>query len=79
MKVAAIHVGSWVVAITKQLDLIKWGIDGDTVKPYPPNSPEVLTQLKYLSSCKTHKDDRFYILQVFSNGQMRTDEYIEGN
>jgi hypothetical protein len=66
-------VGVWVAAVTPQLDLIKWGKDGDTEYPYPTRR-QAVNQAQYLCSTDTHRDDRFYLLKVFDNGQMRTDE-----
>ncbi len=67
------EVGCWVACCTPELDFIKWGIDGDTIYPYPTYE-EALDQAKYLKEHPCHKTDKFYILVMFENGQMRTDE-----
>ena len=69
------HVGTWVFAVTPQQEFMKWGKDGDTVFPYPPDDEEALAQAKYLSECPLHKTDIIFILHVFNNGQMKQFEY----
>jgi len=69
------QVGFWVVAVSTSMDLIKWGKDGGTELPFKSYN-DAENQCKALSETKTHKFDRFYILNVFPNGQMRTDEVI---
>lgn len=64
-------VGYWVMEGTS--DLCKWGKDGDTEYPFD-DKYEAARQAKYI-----HDDyggqQRVYILTVFSNGQMLTEEY----
>jgi hypothetical protein len=68
------HVGSWIAACTPQQDLIKWGQRGDTKFPFKPGDLELQRQLLFLTKSPVHKEDRFYVLDVFSNGQMKTSE-----
>lgn len=72
-RVAPKLVGCWVVGVSPQQDLMKWGRDGDTEYPYGTRE-EALEQANYLKESIGHEEDRFYILNVFENGQMRTDE-----
>jgi len=65
-------VGYWAVQVTPQMDLIKWGHDGDTVKPYK-TSNQALAQLKFL--CKQEPNCNYYMLKLFDNGQMKTFDY----
>lgn len=69
------HVGTWVLAVMQDGEITKWGKDGDTIFPYPPNDRQAVKQAKYLTGSKTHKDDRFYILHIFNNGQMKQFEF----
>lgn len=65
------HVGTWVAACTKEGELIRWGKDGDTVFPYPPDDKEAKKQAKYVANSKIHREDSIYIIHVFDNGQMK--------
>jgi len=67
-----LHVGTWVVCCTPEGDLIKWGKDGDTEFPFPPDDKDAQKQLNFLLNSKLHAKDVFYILHVFSNGQIKT-------
>src|SRR5262245_13539573 len=42
------HVGTWVLAVLDCNELVKWGKDGDTEFPYPPDDQEAVEQAKYL-------------------------------
>jgi len=61
--------GYWAIQITPQLDMIKFGLDGDN--KFPHKRPR-----EALTTCRNLKlqepDCRYYILRVFSNGQMKT-------
>lgn len=67
------QVGFWACAATASMDLIKWGQNGGVENPYK-SYQEAEDQCRALAETKTHKFDRFYILNVFSNGRIRTDE-----
>lgn len=62
-------VGFWVEGVTPQSDIIKWGKDGDTVRPYA-NRKQAEDQVKYLKESKDQYD-RLYIVEMFSNGQCK--------
>lgn len=62
------HVGTWVVACTAGGELIKWGQDGDTEFPYPPDDVEAKQQAHDLAK---ESNDAIYIVHVFNNGQMK--------
>lgn len=66
-------VGVWVMACTPEQDLIHWGNDGDTEFPYS-TVEEAASQARYLVSSPNHENDRIYLVRVFSNGQIRTEE-----
>lgn len=68
-------VGTWVLACTPQGELIKWGKDGDTVMPYPPDDKDAVDQARHVAADGAHKDDTLYILHVFDNGQMKQFEF----
>ncbi len=65
-----VHVGTWVVMAPY---LTKYGLDGDSEFPYPPDDREALEQAKYLYD--SDRSSEIYLLHVFNNGQMRTFEY----
>jgi len=69
-------VGIWVMAALrgKNLpELTKWGLDGDTEFPYPPDQEaEAVAQAKFV---RDQAHGRIYILHVFDNGQMKQYEY----
>jgi len=65
-------VGYWAVQVTPQMDLIKFGQDGDTIVPYK-RPGAAMAQLRYLK--REEPDCRYYILRVFDNGQMKTFDY----
>ncbi len=69
------HVGTWVFACTPGGEFIKWGKDGDTVYPYPPDNKEAQLQARFLAESSIHKEDTIYILHVFDNGQMKQYSY----
>jgi hypothetical protein len=55
-------------------DLMKWGRDGDTVEPFL-SKEEAVEQARYLMGSKQEAgDSRFYVLTVFTNGQVLTEE-----
>ena len=66
------HVGTWVVAVTREQDLIKWGRGGDTVYPHGPDERNALQCVRHLMASPLHREDVFYLLRVFDNGQMLT-------
>ena len=69
-------VGVWILAVTPQQELIKWGLNGDTVFPFPPEDETIVRKCAdNLQKSDTHKDDVFYILHVFDNGQMKQFTY----
>lgn len=68
-------VGIWVVGITPEQDMITWGIDGDSIYPFP-NNKDAEDQVSYLMSSITHKNDRFYLMHVFNNGQIKLYETV---
>lgn len=65
------HVGTWVIGITNDGEMMKWGRGGGTEFPYGPRSKEPEEQARYLSKGEIHADDTFYIVHVFDNGQMK--------
>lgn len=65
-------VGFWVVD-TADSELIKWGKGGDTEFPYE-TEVEALDQAAFLQ--QQNDDAKLWLLKVFSNGQIRTIEYI---
>lgn len=75
MRTGPSPVGVWVVACTPSCELLKWGRSGDTGEPYP-TTEAALRQAEALAGSPRHKDDTFYFLNVFSNGQIRTDECL---
>ncbi len=66
-------VGWWAVEVTPQQDLIKFGQDGDTVRPYK-TAEEAMDQIEYLKENELDDKCRYYMLKVFNNGQMVTYE-----
>ena len=64
--------GYWAIQITPQLEMIKFGVDGDCKFPHKRAS-------QALAACRNLKeaepDCRYYILRVFDNGQMKTFDY----
>ena len=67
------QVAFWTVAVTPQLDLIKWGEHGNTIKGFDTYD-EAEAQAHASRQSGLHNNDRFFILNVFPNGQIRTDE-----
>ena len=65
-------VGYWAVQVTQQMDLIKFGIDGDTKFPYK-RPGQAVAQLRYLQEQEPRC--RYYLLRLFDNGQMKTFDY----
>lgn len=65
------HVGTWVLGVTAEGDLLKWGKGGACEYPYT-NDKEALDQATVLLLSDAHQDDSFYIAHVFDNGQMKT-------
>ena len=70
------QIGVWVVACTPQCEIVKWGKDGDTEQPFTSRE-EAQSHADYLTSTAEHSDDGFYLLFLYSNGQIRTEEYYE--
>jgi hypothetical protein len=66
------RVGYWVLAAYFDGDLIKWGHDGGTERPYR-TLKEARLQAAYLAS--DGGDRRLWIAHVFENGRMRTEEF----
>lgn len=62
-------VGYWAIQITPQMDMIKFGENGDTV--YPHKTPGRAQAACFNLKAK-EPDCRYYILRVFDNGQMKT-------
>lgn len=62
-------VGYWAVQVTPQLDLIKFGKDGDTVLPEKSPS-QAIKRCMVLK--KQEPNCQYYILRMFDNGQMKT-------
>ena len=67
------HVGTWIMAVMPGGEITKWGKDGDTEYPYTPGRDDraMLANVIFLSQQTEHQDDAFYILHVFSNGQLK--------
>lgn len=64
--------GIWVMAVTQGGELVKWGLDGQVIMPYPPaKEREAGAQAAFVSGIECHKDDTIYIVYVFSNGQIK--------
>jgi hypothetical protein len=61
--------GYWVMEGSP--DLVKWGRDGDTVEPFLSRE-EAWDQARFLMG--EDKNTRFYVLTVFENGQLLTEE-----
>lgn len=72
------HVGTWVLAISDG-ELMKWGKDGDTIFPFPPDDKDAILTAKHLLKSKIHRYDTIYILRVFNNGQMKQFFFSEAN
>jgi len=70
------QVGFWVAAACGSGELMQWGIDGDTEYPHL-SYEDAVKQVAYLMQSELHKEDTFYILNVFPNGQIRTDAVDE--
>lgn len=66
------HVGTWVIGI-ELTEFTKWGLDGDTKFPYPPDDKAALEQAKYLAT--NDSIDDIALLHVFDNGQIKTIEF----
>ena len=66
-------VGYWVLS-SQTGELMKWGLNGNTVFPYS-RLEDAVEQAKALTEPTEAMGERFYIATVFSNGQMKTEEY----
>ncbi len=62
------HVGTWVFEVDGS-EFTKWGKDGDTEFPFPPDDKDAIDHAKYISSGL--QTGELYILHVFDNGQMK--------
>lgn len=62
------HVGTWVFEVDDS-EFTKWGKDGDTRFPFPPDDRDAINHAKYLS--EQPNIGQLYILHVFDNGQMK--------
>ena len=67
--------GYWVFAIDPMGELMKWGLNGNTVFPYH-RIENAEAQAQYLHGSDTHRNDTIYIVTVFNNGQMKQEEYV---
>lgn len=65
-------VGFWAVQVTPQMDLLKFGEDSDTIHPYK-TAKAAMAELSFLKG--VDPNSRYYILRLFSNGQMKTFDY----
>jgi hypothetical protein len=72
-KVEPQWLGCWVMA-GPEGELMQWGKDGDTVEPYT-DYKMAWAQAKFLAGSKVGLVAPYYILNVYSNGQVRLDEY----
>lgn len=66
-------VGYWVMS-SQAGEIIKWGLNGNTVFPYS-RLEDAVEQAKSLTEPTEAMGERFYIITVFNNGQMKTEEY----
>jgi len=77
-KVEPQWIGCWVMASSPIGELMQWGKDGATVEPYT-DYKVAWAQAKFLAGDEFKKDESSdyypYILNIFSNGQVRLDEY----
>jgi hypothetical protein len=64
-------VGYWAMMVTPQMDMIKYGRNGDVKRPYK-TPDEALDTMTYLYD--NYNDCRFYMLKVFNTGHMVTYE-----
>ena len=65
----------WAAAATPQGELIKWGYDGDTKLPFYTQA-DAIAQLRYLMEHESHSDDSFYLLHVYADGSIFTEEWL---
>lgn len=75
-KVDGIWLGCWVMA-GPEGELMQWGIDADTVEPYT-DYEMAWAQAKFLAENFDDQEPDVlqpYILNIFSNGKVRLDEY----
>lgn len=63
-------IGYWLMEVSESLDLCKYGKGGDTV--YPFKSMDAAKE--FHKGFPYDPDTRYYILELFSNGQMKTHE-----
>lgn len=67
-------VGYWVIQITPQQDLIKFGLNGDNKHPFK-HPVGAVAEVNYLK--RQDPKSRYFMLRVFDNGQMKTFDFDE--
>ncbi len=65
-------VGYWAVQITPQLDLIKFGLEGDNKHPFK-TAAQAIAEVNHLK--RQDPKSRYFMLRLFDNGQMKTFDF----
>lgn len=70
-KVSPRCVGLWLVEV-EQNEVTKYGKNGDTKFPMPPNTPkkEIVAMVDHLREL-SDPNSRYYVFKLFDNGQMK--------
>jgi hypothetical protein len=68
-------IGCWVLAVTPQQEVIKYGRDNSDILPWPDRDSSD-SHVEFLMSQPEHANSQFYVLMVYNTGHMLTVKMI---